>query len=448
MRWAVDGWRPDSSLMCFNETGSGNDASTSSKPNARSSTWIVGLLFSDFAMRKIVAQPGGFLYCEKMNADPGLNAHQAASAWRWACRLTASLAMAGAAPVLAALPMPAVATAPVVASTAAAWQRVPKIQGRITNRELGIVINTADPYSVAVGESYIEARGLTPAQVLRIALPVKPVLTQEEFNTLDTRVRAFFKPTTQALALAWSAPFAVDCNSITSALTLGFDASVCVPGCQRARSSPYFNAATSRPYTDLGIRPTMLLAAPDVAGAQALIQRGVAADRSLGLRGAPPVHAYFAITADAARSVRFRLFPPPGPLPRAGVDVHVEPTEAIGKADRVLLYQTGLARVEGIAAIHWVPGALADHLTSFGGQLLGAAGGQMPALDWIAAGATASYGTVSEPCNYLEKFPHPQLLLLNYLQGSTALEAYWKSVAWPQQGVFIGEPLAAPFARR
>ena len=72
----------------------------------------------------------------------------------------------------------------------------------------------------------------------------------------------------------------------------------------------------------------------------------------------------------------------------------------------------------------------------------------MPATDWIASGATASYGTVSEPCSHLQKFPHPQVLLLHYLQGSSVIEAYWKSVAWPQQGVFIGEPLAAPFARR
>ena len=127
----------------------------------------------------------------------------------------------------------------------------------------------------------------------------------------------------------------------------------------------------------------------------------MAADRSLGLRGAPPVHAYFVGTTDAARNVRFRLFPPPGLLARAGVDVHVELTEAIGRADRVMLYQTGLARVEGLGDVQWVPGALADHLTSFGGQLQGAAGGQMPALDWIAAGATASYATVSEPCNHL-----------------------------------------------
>jgi hypothetical protein len=63
------------------------------------------------------------------------------------------------------------------------------------------------------------------------------------------------------------------------------------------------------------------------------------------------------------------------------------------------------------------------------------------------AGVTATHGSVSEPCNHLQKFPQPQWLLGHYLQGSTAIEAYWKSVLWPQQSLFVGEPLAAPFAR-
>jgi uncharacterized protein (TIGR03790 family) len=86
-------------------------------------------------------------------------------------------------------------------------------------------------------------------------------------------------------------------------------------------------------------------------------------------------------------------------------------------------------------------------LTSVGGRLV-PDNGQSTVLEWIDSGATASHGAVSEPCNHLQKFPHPQVLLLHYLQGATALEAYWKSVAWPQQSLFVGEPLAAPFARR
>ena len=333
------------------------------------------------------------------------------------------------------------------AASRAQWTEVPRVDGRLTARDLGLVINTNDPYSVAVGEFYAKARKLAPVQVLRVALPTRAALTPDEFKAFAAAVELHFDASVQALALAWTMPYAVNCNSITGALALGYDAGLCDHSCAPSKRSPYFNSATVRPFTDLKMRPAMLLAAPDVAAARTLIRRGVAADGGLGQRGGAPVHAYFVTTNDAARSVRSRLFPPPGLLRRAGVDVHVEAVQAIENAQRVLLYQTGLARVEKLGTLKWVPGALADHLTSYGGQLNGDSG-QMSALEWIASGATASYGTVSEPCSHPQKFPHPQLLLLHYLQGASAIEAYWKSVAWPQQGVFIGEPLAAPFARR
>ncbi len=339
------------------------------------------------------------------------------------------------------------AAPPARAPGAPQWIRIPPVKGRLTSRQIGLVINTADPYSVAVGEFYIKARGLTRAQVLRLQLPVRGVLTPEEFKAFAAAVDAFFDVPVQALALAWSQPYAVACNSITGALALGFDAALCEHSCAPSMRSPYFDNPSTRPYSELKMRPSMLLAARDVATAQAMIRRGVAADASLGLRGAPPVEAYFVTTSDRARSARSRLFPPPGLLRRQGVEVHVETTQAIDNARRVLIYQTGLAHVPGLDTLAWVPGALADHLTSFGG-VLDSGAGQMSILDWITSGATASYGTVSEPCAHPQKFPHPQVLLLNYLQGATAIEAYWRSVAWPQQGVFIGEPLAAPFARR
>jgi hypothetical protein len=36
--------------------------------------------------------------------------------------------------------------------------------------------------------------------------------------------------------------------------------------------------------------------------------------------------------------------------------------------------------------------------------------------------------------------------MFHYASGASAIEAYWKSVAWPGEGVFVGEPLARPFA--
>jgi len=332
------------------------------------------------------------------------------------------------------------------ASAPKAWAKVPRLTGRLRAADIGLVINTADPYSVAVGEHYIEARRLTPGQVLRLALPVHGTLRRDEFEVLRAAVAERFGAATQALALAWTSPYAVECNSITGALALGFDGELCRHSCAASRPSSYFNSPSSRPLAQHGFRPSMLLAAPGVAEARALIDRGVAADGSLALRGRPSVSVLLLRSGDTARGVRAALYPPPGRLPAFGMEVRVAPSSELAAARRVLVVMTGSERLTLDPPPDWVPGALADHLTSVGGDLSGQHT-QSTVLEWIASGATASHGTVSEPCNHLQKFPHPQLLLLHYLQGSTAIEAYWKSVSWPQQSLFVGEPLAAPFAR-
>ena len=109
-------------------------------------------------------------------------------------------------------PPRASAGASVAATTVPAQLAVPRLTGRLHAADIGIVINTADPYSVAVGAHYIAARGLQPAQVLRVELPVRALLSREEFESFHRSVEAFFGPATQALALAWAAPYAVECN--------------------------------------------------------------------------------------------------------------------------------------------------------------------------------------------------------------------------------------------
>jgi uncharacterized protein (TIGR03790 family) len=123
--------------------------------------------------------------------------------------------------------------------------------------------------------------------------------------------------------------------------------------------------------------------------------------------------------------------------------VRVVQSDALVGADDVMAYFTGLAFPPGIRTNRYRPGAVADHLTSFGGRLTDST--QMSALRWLEAGATGSYGTVVEPCNFPAKFSDPGLLLTYYRRGDTLIESYWRSVAMPGQGVFIGEPLARPW---
>ncbi|HMP75585.1 MAG TPA: TIGR03790 family protein [Kiritimatiellia bacterium] len=107
-------------------------------------------------------------------------------------------------------------------------------------------------------------------------------------------------------------------------------------------------------------------------------------------------------------------------------------------------YQTGRDVVPDVFAHQYLPGAYADHLTSYGGILDQTE--QMRVYDWLRAGAAGSYGTVVEPCVFLEKFPQP-MLYARYERGFSLGEAIYQSVSHPYQGLVVGDPLTAPYAR-
>lgn len=304
---------------------------------------------------------------------------------------------------------------------------------------VAVVINDDDAHSVAVGEYYRKARNIPAKNVVHVRIPNSPRnIPVATFNKLRQQIEAQLDKDIQAIVLVWTAPYAVECNSITSAMTLGFDAAQCKKTCGPGKPSRYFNSNSVRPYTDFGIRLSMLLPTDSVEQAQALIDRGKLSGFSV-----PPATAYFLVTSDTNRNSRAPFFPKSGRIPQLKLNIKTIKANSIEGVNDIMFYLTGLASVPKLDTLHFLPGALADHLTSAGGDLLG--NGQMSSLRWLEAGATASYGTVSEPCNYPQKFPNPMVLLKHYLSGASAIEAYWKSVTWPSQGVFIGEPLASPY---
>lgn len=308
--------------------------------------------------------------------------------------------------------------------------------------QLAIVINDAEPNSVKIGEYYRERRGIPAANVVHVNIPGKPhELSAERFETLKGEIDSHLTPAIQAVLMVWTAPYKVECNGITSAYSLGFDRDQCATTCAAGRPSPYFNSSSARPFTDFKIRLSMLLPTESVEGAKALIDRGAAA----GFRIVPAT-AYYLTTSEKARNSRAMFFPPAGNIAARKLTLRPMQADVLEGAKDIVIYETGMAQVAKLETLDFVPGALADHLTSLGGDLLG--NGQMSILHWLEAGATASYGTVSEPCNHWQKFPNPGVLLKHYVQGNSAIEAYWKSVAWPSQGVFVGEPLAAPYRKR
>jgi uncharacterized protein (TIGR03790 family) len=319
-------------------------------------------------------------------------------------------------------------------------------------RHLALVINSADPVSEANGARYIQARGLKPAQVIRVRFtPGRPALTAAEFQSLHQQVKRQTPPQIQAYALAWAAPWRVECVSITSAFAFGQVRSTCTNTCRPTPSNPYYaRGDVRRPWSALGMRPTMLLAATTPEAGRALIERGVAADGT-----APPGTAYLMSTSDTVRNRRAAGYAALMRNLAPGFQVRVLRGDSLRGVRDVMAYFTGLTTVPDLATNRFRPGAVGDHLTSFGGALTGPSGrssdggnGQMSALRWLEAGASGSYGTVVEPCNIPGKFPDPGLVLTYYRRGDTLIESYWRSVAMPEQGVFIGEPLARPWGTR
>ena len=318
--------------------------------------------------------------------------------------------------------------------------------------QLGIVVNTDDPLSATVAAAYAAAHGVPEENIVALSLGGGSTLSEAAFVPAWDALNAALPEDVQALLLTFYAPYQVSCMGAAAAFGLGFDARYCQAGppCLTTAESPYYASDSTRPWDELGVRPSMMLSGATVEAAEAVIARGVASIDTW-----PEGDVYFIRTTDSARSVRYDdferaagWFDPDNGLRVSYTDASADASQEllVGVTD-VLGYQTGLTAVGSLDTLTFRPGALADHLTSYGGVLDGSAG-QMPIVDWLTAGATASYGTAHEPCNYPQKFPETSVLWPSYFLGVTAVEAYWRSVAWPGEGNFVGDPLARPFGSR
>lgn len=309
----------------------------------------------------------------------------------------------------------------------------------LTAERLGVVYDVDDPASTRTAEFYAARRRVPAVNLVGLTLPRRAVIDRTELARLRAELLARLPSVVQSLLLIWSKPYAVECMSITSAFAAGYQPGFCEPGCARTSLSPLFDSQGWIPADTIDWLPAMLLPTQDEALARAVVERGLRSDGSR-----PTGNVYLVSTQDPARNVRAAGYGAAKAMVSSRVRVLEEVTPLHEPLPDAIAYFTGAERVAELHQIDFRPGAVADHLTSTGGVLQG--GGQMSALEWLQQGATGSYGSVSEPCNYIGKFPSPAIFLDRYLRGDTLLEAYWKSVAMPGQGLFIGEPLARPYS--
>ncbi len=170
-------------------------------------------------------------------------------------------------------------------------------------------------------------------------------------------------------------------------------------------------------------------------------------DRSVAVDSTQPAGTYYYMeTTDIARSgPRHDAYPTAVSkiISHGGLAQHLLANLPLGNHD-CLGVMTGLANPDITNPDFSVlPGAFCDHLTSYAGVLWGS--GQTTMTEWITKGASATCGTVEEPCNYAGKFPHARLHVI-YHRGLTAGEAWFRSVRYkPFQNLLLGDPLTRPF---
>ena len=322
-----------------------------------------------------------------------------------------------------------------------------------------VVVNATSRDSRALGAYYAEKHGLPPTHVCSIKTdPRSPSISLTFFEReIRTPILAHIanhrlEGQIHFIVLCMDIPSRVEnFNGITSALYYGYKPPIPdAPQCHLASNSvnQYYGAEMA--YTSTaGWNKTnapipFLLTAADLETAKQVVDRGVASfaafpDGAFCLYG----------SGDSARNIRHRTYPIVARhFALFGKEGLVDANAAASPAPTrpVLGYVNGLAYLpSNLVDAVFAPGAIADHLTSCAGMIPDPCMGQSSVWDWMRLGATASYGTVSEPCAFDVKFPDPMIAFW-YARGFTAGEALAMSVRNPYQGLWVGDPLAAPFA--
>jgi uncharacterized protein (TIGR03790 family) len=328
-----------------------------------------------------------------------------------------------------------------------------------------VVVNQNSTNSVQLGNAYCEQRGVPPQNLFRMtgwtggnvlwtradfeSLLLNPLLAMLAQRGLATQA--------QVVLLSMDIPYAVgdgfERTSTTSALFYGFKTNgpaplPCLPGgCALPATSfnsysfsemPFALAPPANAFTNAFL--AMMLTASNLNDAKLILSRGVAGDSTF-----PTQTVYLATTSDNARDVRTAQFDNALMAARVrGNDVPVWVYSDSTSYTNALGLLTGLANLT-LPANAFVAGAMGDSLTSYGGQLFEDSA-QTSLLAFLVAGAAASYGTITEPCNYTQKFPDPLDYFFQH-RGFSVVESYYQSLQNPYQGLLGGEPLSAPFAQ-
>ena len=338
--------------------------------------------------------------------------------------------------------------------------------------EILLLANESSPLSIEIANRYARDRGVPPENVVRLALPDSVRAAEAEITLEDFRGR-ILKPAREAVAarglgdriLAWvySADFPVRVKtqppmSLHGAtftrgevpspgiIATGLYASVLFRGPVAPTGAMALSASLETLAGALGERmplPSMSLAYCGTRGTDRATALRVLDD---GRRAGDDWRSgtvHLVVGADIRARCRQWQFPQAAAeLESLGMRVAVSSNFPAG-ASGVAGVMMGLAGPDPSKVRSYAPGAMGEHLTSFGANFHTA--GQTKITAWLRAGASTSAGTVVEPYSIWTKFPHARFFA-HQARGCTLLECYAQSLMCPLQSFLVGDPLSAPGA--
>jgi uncharacterized protein (TIGR03790 family) len=320
-----------------------------------------------------------------------------------------------------------------------------------------VVVNQSSSNSCELGNYYCELRHVPPENVLHINWTGGNTMwTSNDFQTilvtplLDMLAARQLTNQIDYVVLSMDIPFqtsfSTTLNGTTSALFYGMKPDASDPGITNSYACSETSFHQAKPASAPGFSfLTTMITAETLEAAKQMVNQGAAGDGTFPLQ---PV--ILAKTWDPARNIRAAAFD------NAVFNVRVRGLSSILRTNINLIsgqtgllgYETGLEQFN-LSPGTFIPGALADNMTSFSGVIFDSSSqtnSQTNLLAFINAGASGSYGTVAEPGTDTQKFPDP----LDYFyqaRGFNLAESYYQSVRVPYLGLTVGEPLSAPFAR-
>lgn len=316
-----------------------------------------------------------------------------------------------------------------------------------------VVVNQNSANSCEVGNYYCEKRQVPPENLLRINWTGGNVSwASNEFQTvlLDPLMAALatrqLTNQIEYVVLSMDLPFRTlngsVVNSTTSVLFYGLktDTGLASLGTTNSYNASEQIFARAKPASANGYSfLCTMLTGDSVARVKRVIDQGVAGD---GVFPWQPV--LLAKTSDTYRNIRYPMFDNAIFNTRLcrNYPVVVTNCDSFVGQNNLFGIQTGLYQFN-VSPNSFVPGAITDNVTSSGGIIFGY-NDQTTLMAFINAGASASYGTVSEPGATSYKFPDPQIYFWQQ-RGFSIAECYYQSLRIPYQGLIVGEPLSAAY---